>query len=132
MKITTYISSLSQVGGFDGEIRLRSVEVYLPRTDRWHEVAPMHSPRSNFGISVVDDRIFVVGGFNGVSTTNEVEAYSLQHDTWTRVCDMALLRSALDCCVISGLPNMDEYTVARDVLPLMNFDEEESDEQDLS
>uniref|UniRef100_A0A8C3G515 Kelch like family member 10 n=1 Tax=Cyclopterus lumpus TaxID=8103 RepID=A0A8C3G515_CYCLU len=88
----------------------------------WHEVSPMLTPRSNFGIEVLDDRLFVVGGFNGFTTSFKVECYDATTDEWTEACDMNIFRSALSCCVVSRLPNMAEYVVSRDALPFLNED----------
>lgn len=77
----------------------------------------MLTPRSNFGIETIEDRLFVVGGFNGISTTCKVEYYDADTREWFEACDMGIVRSALSCCLVSGLPNMAEYTVPRDNLP---------------
>lgn len=77
----------------------------------------MLTPRSNFGIEVIEDRLFVAGGFNGISTTSKVEYYDVDTREWFEACEMGIFRSALSCCVVSGLPNMAEYTVPRDTLP---------------
>lgn len=108
--------SFPQVGGFDGNVRLHSVEAYDPRTNTWCQVASMLTPRSNFGIEVVDDRIFAVGGFNGFTPTYNVESYDHVVNQWTEACGMNIFRSALSCCVISGVPNMAEYTISREAL----------------
>lgn len=84
----------------------------------------MLTPRSNFGLEVIDDRLFAVGGFNGFTTTYNVEYYDATTDEWTEACDMEIFRSALSCCVVFGLPNMAEYVAPRDALPLLNFEEE--------
>ncbi|XP_043119148.1 kelch-like protein 10 [Puntigrus tetrazona] len=97
------------VGGFDGASRLRTAEIYNPQTNVWCDIASMYNPRSNFGIEVVDDQLFAVGGFNGFSTTSDAEFYDEKLNEWFNVKEMGLLRSALSCCVISGLPNMAQY-----------------------
>ncbi|CAL9687131.1 unnamed protein product [Knipowitschia caucasica] len=115
--IFTLHTSRLQVGGFDGSIRLSSVEAYNPDTNSWRQVASMNTARSNFGIEVLDGRIFALGGYNGFTTTYATEAYDHLEDRWSEVTDMAINRSALDCCVISGLPNMREYATPRDIRP---------------
>ena len=40
---------LYAVGGFDGQNRLRSVELYNPEKDEWQYVAPMNTTRSGAG-----------------------------------------------------------------------------------
>lgn len=74
----------------------------------------MFNPRSNFGIEVVDDLLFVVGGFNGFTTTFNVECYDEKTDEWYDAHDMSIYRSALSCCVVPGLPNVGEYAARRD------------------
>ena len=74
----------------------------------------MFNPRSNFGIEVVDDLLFVVGGFNGFTTTFNVECYDENANEWYDVHDMGIYRSALSCCVVPGLSNVGEYVARRD------------------
>ncbi|XP_055005254.1 kelch-like protein 10 [Boleophthalmus pectinirostris] len=120
VSVTAYDNSIYVVGGFDGTERLRSVEVYSPRSDSWREVASMNTTRSNFGIAVLNNRIFAVGGYDGFSTTFRAEAYDPLVDSWSEVCGMDVFRSALNCCVISDLPNMSDYTFPRHALPLLD------------
>lgn len=52
------------LGGFDGETRLRTVECFTPGATRvvWHTGVPdMITPRSNFAVSVINDKIVVSG-----------------------------------------------------------------------
>lgn len=103
-----------QVGGFDGVNRLRTVEAYSPIANTWRTIPTMFNPRSNFGIEVVDDLLFVVGGFNGFTTTFNVECYDEKADDWYDAHDMGIYRSALSCCVVPGLSNVGEYAARRD------------------
>ncbi|XP_059206236.1 kelch-like protein 10 isoform X2 [Centropristis striata] len=121
--VVAYGDHVYAVGGFDGTTRLRSAEAYNPRTNTWHEVASMITPRSNFGIEVLEDQLFVVGGFNGFTTSYNVEYYDATTNEWSEACDMEIFRSALSCCVVSGIPNIAEYTVPRDALPHLHLEE---------
>ncbi|XP_060761559.1 kelch-like protein 10 [Neoarius graeffei] len=112
--VVSYDGQVYAVGGFDGAIRLRNAEAYNPQTNSWGDTLPMIKSRSNFGIEVVDDLLFVVGGYNGFQTINKVECYDKKTAAWHAVEDMKVLRSALSCCVLSGLPNMAEYAIPRD------------------
>ena len=105
-----------QVGGFDGTTRLQTAERYNPRTNTWRDVPSMHNSHSNFGIAVIDDRIFVAGGFNGFSSCPDVECYDVQANEWSDVRDMEITRSALSCCVVYGLPNLAQYAAPRHAL----------------
>ncbi|KAM6951115.1 kelch-like protein 10 [Aplochiton taeniatus] len=112
--VIAYHDRLYAVGGFDGANRLQSAEVYNPLINSWNVLPPMFNPRSNFGIEVVDDLLYVMGGFNGFSTTVNVELYDDRTEEWHDAQDMVTCRSALGCCVVSGLPNVSEYTAPRD------------------
>ena len=41
------------VGGFDGYVRLRSVERYDPEQDKWFDVVPMNTCRAGCGAAVL-------------------------------------------------------------------------------
>uniref|UniRef100_A0A671M840 Kelch-like protein 10 n=1 Tax=Sinocyclocheilus anshuiensis TaxID=1608454 RepID=A0A671M840_9TELE len=124
--VITYGNLVYAVGGFDGAARLRSAEAYNPLNDTWHDIRSMINPRSNFGIEVVDDQLVVAGGFNGVGTCRDVECYNRMTNEWDEVCSMSISRSAVSCCVISGLPDVTQYVVDRDSLETSD-DESDSD-----
>ncbi|CAN9499583.1 unnamed protein product [Ophioblennius macclurei] len=111
-------------GGFDGENRLNSAEVYDPGSNTWTLLPSMMTKRSNFGIEILDDCIFAVGGFDGISTTQSVETFDPLQNMWCEAPCMSIPRSALSCCVVYGLPNMEDYTVNRDSLPTLDLDQE--------
>lgn len=77
----------------------------------------MLTPRSNFGIEVIEDRLFVAGGFDGSTPTSKVEYYDADTREWLKAHDMGIFRSALSCCIVSGVPNIADYTLPRDTLP---------------
>ena len=63
VKAVVYRQKIFVMGGFDGEQRLRSVEC-LDMTQplpSWSSAADMITTRSNFSVTVVEDRIGVVG-----------------------------------------------------------------------
>lgn len=90
----------------------------------------MLTPRSNFGLEVIDERLFVVGGFNGFTTTYKVEYYNAATSEWSEAREMEIYRSALSCCVVSRLPNMSEYTFPRDAPPLLHSEDEAEESGD--
>ena len=98
-----------QVGGFSGTERLNTVEAYNPVTNQWRLLPSMINRRSNFGIAVLDEQIFVAGGYNGFNTTTAAEKFSAKTGEWSKICDMAISRSAVHCCVVHDIPNMAEY-----------------------
>lgn len=125
--VIAYAGQVFAVGGFDGNDRLHTAEVYNTDTNMWDTVSSMLTPRSNFGIEVINNRLFVAGGFNGFTTTFNAECYDAITNEWSTVCDMGLFRSALSCCVVSGLPNLAEYTVPRNVQALLQMPEEQEE-----
>ncbi|XP_053487894.1 kelch-like protein 10 [Ictalurus furcatus] len=112
--VVAYGGQVYAVGGFNGHNRLSDVEVYNPQSNMWRQGPAMNNQRSNFGIEVLDDLLFVVGGDNNTTTMNEVECYDKETSEWHAVKNMDFFRSALSCCVLSGLPNMAEYAAPRD------------------
>ncbi|XP_078485792.1 kelch-like protein 10 isoform X1 [Ciona intestinalis] len=119
VSIISFHDMVYAVGGFDGVNRLRHAEAYCPRTNTWRNIASMNKPRSNFGIEVVDDQLLVVGGYNGHQTSWDVEAYDDTANEWYEIKDMHICRSALSCCVMSGVPYdvIKRYCVPRDTNP---------------
>ncbi|KAG7273874.1 hypothetical protein CRUP_025935 [Coryphaenoides rupestris] len=85
---------LYAIGGFDGQSRLSTVEVYNPETDTWTRVSSMNSQRrwtvvtemsacrSAAGVTIFDGRIFVSGGHDGLQIFNTVELYNHHTDRW--------------------------------------------------
>ncbi|KAM9306593.1 kelch-like protein 10 [Pholidichthys leucotaenia] len=129
--VVAYQDHVYAVGGYNG-MRLRSAEAYNPLTDSWHAVPSMSMPRSNFGIEVINDSIFVVGGFTSSNNYDagviDVEFYNAMTNKWFNACRMNIFRRGVSFCVVSGLNNLEEYTIPREALPLeYQEDEEESD-----
>ncbi|KAG8009297.1 Kelch-like protein 10 [Nibea albiflora] len=122
--VIAYADHVYAVGGFDGNAFLSSVEAYNPGTNTWHTVSSMMTTCSNFGIEVINDQLFVVGGNNGFGTPCNIEYYDVITGMWSRACDMGIFRSALSCCVVSGLPNVAEYIFPRHALPLLHLEDE--------
>jgi len=57
-------------GGFNGSLRVRTVDVYDPVKDVWTTVQPMEARRSTLGAAVLDNMVYAVGGFDGSSGEN--------------------------------------------------------------
>ncbi|CAM4693668.1 unnamed protein product [Leuciscus chuanchicus] len=112
--VIAYADLVYAFGGLDGASHLRSAEAYNPLTNIWSDVASMCNPRGSFGIEVVNGQLFAVGGYNGLSITSDVKRYDEKTDQWFAANEMDVSRSALSCCVASGLPNMAQYSALRD------------------
>jgi len=85
------------------------VEAYDPITDSWTTKSPMPTPRSDFGIAVVNGIIYTIGGGGascavptfGACTT--VEAYDPATDTWTTKAAMPTPRYILGAAEVNGV-----------------------------
>ena len=94
------------IGGFrtnPNSERLRTVEVldlesYFPV---WKQGKPMRCPRSNMGVTLYKDKIWVCGGYNGESPCANVESYCPKMDKWQHEVTMENRKSALTLQVIS-------------------------------
>lgn len=53
------------VGGFNGSLRVRTVDVYDAVKDQWTSIASMQERRSTLGAAVLNDLLYAVGGFDG-------------------------------------------------------------------
>ena len=57
------------VGGFNGSLRVRTVDCYDPLTERWTCVSSMQDRRSTLGAAVLNGLLYAVGGFDGSTGT---------------------------------------------------------------
>ena len=65
------------VGGFNGSLRVRTVDVYDPLRDVWSSAPNMEARRSTLGVAVLNDCIYAVGGFDGSTGLNSAEVLDL-------------------------------------------------------
>lgn len=59
------------VGGFNGSLRVRTVDCYDPMMDRWTSVSSMQDRRSTLGAAVLNGLLYAVGGFDGSTGPDE-------------------------------------------------------------
>lgn len=113
------------VGGFNGSLRVRTVDVYDGLKDLWSSVPSMQERRSTLGAAVLGDLLYAVGGFDGSTGTyrfhlflntyslldntcyvpsglSSVEAYSPKTNEWTFVASMNTRRSSVGVGVVDG------------------------------
>jgi len=76
------------VGGFNGSLRVRTVDVYDPAKDSWSSVASMEARRSTLGAAVLNGCIYAIGGFDGSSGTIIIVIIIIQRCivTWHLAC----------------------------------------------
>lgn len=58
------------VGGFNGSLRVRTVDAYDPVKEEWCCVSSMQDRRSTLGAAVLNGLLYAVGGFDGSTGTH--------------------------------------------------------------
>ena len=97
---TTLNGKLIALGGHDGTSRLRTVEMYDPKTNMWTEMPSMLQKRSDFGVAVFDEMIFAIGGFNGQDVLTSVEYFCQTEGRWQYSTSLTTPRSGLRAAVM--------------------------------
>lgn len=96
---------MSDLGGFDDNSPLSSVEKFDPRTNKWEYVAELTTPRGGVGVASLMGKIFAVGGHNGNVYLNTVEAYDPIMNRWELVGSISHCRAGAGVAVCSCLVN---------------------------
>ena len=103
------------IGGYDRHKNLggrapalSTVDVYDTRTNTWHTVANMPTPRVAPQTAVFSNGIYVFGGYDRKGPRGErrnkkiVEMYDTRTDTWVKRRDMPRLRMDFTTAVVDG------------------------------
>nr|CAB3260019.1 kelch-like protein 5 [Phallusia mammillata] len=97
---------LYAIGGMDtskvGFTCATSIERYNARTNRWNQIAHMTGRRLQFGVAVLDDKLYVVGGRDGLKTVNTVECFNSRTKTWSVMPPVGTHRHGLAVAVLKG------------------------------
>ncbi|XP_048386483.1 kelch-like protein 5 isoform X3 [Stegostoma tigrinum] len=96
------VGVLFAVGGMDATKGATSIEKYDLRSNTWTHVANMNGRRLQFGVAVLDDKLYVVGGRDGLKTLNTVECYNPKSKTWNVMPPMSTHRHGLGVEVLEG------------------------------
>ena len=64
------------------------MERFDPYTSEWSVVAPMSSPRTGLGVTVLMNDIYVLGGHDGSRYLKSCYKYNPRKDFWTEVSEM--------------------------------------------
>lgn len=77
------MGSLYAVGGFDGLLRVNSIELYDTRRNIWIEKKPMREGVSSAAVCVGNDKIYVFGGGPSIKVaTEKVQVYDPVANDW--------------------------------------------------
>ncbi|ELR59760.1 Kelch repeat and BTB domain-containing protein 5, partial [Bos mutus] len=81
---------------------LNKMSVYDPKKFEWRELAPMKTPRSLFGATIHDGRIFVAAGVTDTGLTSSAEVYSIADNKWAPFEAFPQERSSLSLVSLAG------------------------------
>lgn len=83
-----------------------TIEKYDLRTNIWVQVGVMNGRRLQFGVAVIDSKLYVVGGRDGLKTSNMVECYNPDNNVWSTMPPMSTHRHGLGECLEEILLNI--------------------------
>lgn len=91
------------VGGIDAvKGAATGVEEYDPRGNKWVQITTMETRRLQFGVAVLNNKLYVTGGRDGLMTLNNVECFDPKTNTWETLAPMLTHRHGLGVAVLSG------------------------------
>ncbi len=88
--------------GLGDDKNLGTNEEYDPITDSWTYKEPMPTPRSGFGIAVVDNKIYCICGWTETNETATNEVYDPMTDTWETKTSMPTPRADITASAVNG------------------------------
>lgn len=91
------------VGGFNGSMRVKTVDVYDPSNDTWMSCPNMIARRSTLGVAVLNGCIYAVGGFDGSTGLNSAEMYDSRIQEWRLIAPMSTRRSSVGVICIQTI-----------------------------
>lgn len=81
---------------------LSVVEMYDPKTDKWETKTSLPEPRDGFGVTVIDNKIYVIGGFSGAGIVNTVFIYDPSRNKWNKTTEFPNLQNGSPGCASIG------------------------------
>ncbi|KAF8567927.1 hypothetical protein P879_05402 [Paragonimus westermani] len=90
------------VGGFNGALRVRSVEVYDPVRNTWHSGPNMECRRATLGVAVLNGHIYAIGGFDGNAGLSSAEVFDIWSGNWRFIAPMSCRRSSVGAGALDG------------------------------
>ena len=92
--------TLYAIGGNYQMGRLETVEKYSIQSNQWSQVEPMKKRRSDAGVALLKNDIYVVGGFDGHTVHRSVEMFNSKTGKWKFIPPMKQKRSGVKAAVL--------------------------------
>ena len=98
------MGTMFAIGGMDTCRNKGSIECFDARKNTWSLISNSQAAcrRLQFGVAVLDSRIFVVGGRNGLRTLNTVHSYNPRTNSWDTVTPMCSYRHGVGVGFLYG------------------------------
>ncbi|VVC24961.1 Hypothetical protein CINCED_3A021095 [Cinara cedri] len=98
-------SRVFAVGGFNGSLRVRTVDMLdlSSPSPCWVPTVTMLARRGTLGVAVLDNYIYAVGGFDGTSGLNSAEVFDCSTQEWRMISSMSTRRSSVGVGVLNNL-----------------------------
>jgi hypothetical protein len=90
------------IGGFNGQSRIRTVDIYDPLTSEWISGVNMNIRRGTLGVCKCNGKIYAVGGYDGVSGLDSAECFNPVTKSWSMICKMSVKRSSLGVVALNS------------------------------
>ena len=92
------------MGGFDGNTKLSTVDLYDPQNASWKQLASMMGPRSAPGCVSIEGKLYAAGGFGaaGAQVLDTAEVYDPQTDGWQFLAKMSTARYGFGLAAVGG------------------------------
>ena len=98
------LGTLFVIGGMDTCRNKVTLEYFDARRDQWVLVGNLQAAckRLQFGVAVLNARIYIVGGRNGLRTLNSVDSYDPATNFWESIPPMCSYRHGVGVAEMSG------------------------------
>jgi kelch-like protein 1/4/5 len=98
------IGTLFVIGGIDSRLESMSIECYQARKRKWYRFNRSRPPqkRLQFGLTVINQCIYIVGGRDGLRTLNTVDCYNPRSGEWRAVMAMCTPRHGVSVARLCG------------------------------
>lgn len=101
--VAVFNGTIYAIGGFNGQIRVRTVDVFDPKLNQWTQCASLEARRSTLGACVLDGLVYAIGGFDGTIGLQSAEVYNPITRSWRFISPMSTRRSSVAVAALNGL-----------------------------
>ncbi|XP_038057011.1 kelch-like protein 24 isoform X2 [Patiria miniata] len=92
------------IGGYDGQNKLSSVEMYESKNNTWTCIQPMITPVAFATATAFNGRLFVIGGMTQDDRVfNGIQCYNLESQTWSIITTLQIKRKGCKSVLLNDL-----------------------------